>query len=25
VDLIPPQMVHDDLAQWRTIFHQVFQ
>jgi ABC-type Fe3+ transport system substrate-binding protein len=25
VDLIPPKMVHDDLAQWRTIFHQVFQ
>lgn len=25
VDLIPPQMVHDDLPQWRAIFHEVFR
>lgn len=25
VNLIPPQMVHDDLPQWRTIFHEVFR
>jgi ABC-type Fe3+ transport system substrate-binding protein len=25
VDLIPPQMVHDDLPKWRAIFHEVFR
>ena len=25
VDLIPPQMVHDDLPRWRSIFHEVFR
>jgi ABC-type Fe3+ transport system substrate-binding protein len=25
VDLLAPQMVHDDLAKWREIFHEVFR
>jgi ABC-type Fe3+ transport system substrate-binding protein len=25
VNLMPPQMVHDDVAKWRTIFHEVFR
>jgi len=24
-NLIPPQMVHDDLLQWRAVFHEVFR
>ncbi len=25
VDLLTPQLVHDDLAKWRDIFHEVFR
>lgn len=25
VNLLPPQLVHDDLAKWRAIFHEVFR
>ena len=23
--LIPSQMIHDDVAKWRVIFHEVFR